>query len=231
MEKKKTFSAATKMGSPPVPQPLSAPSSRDNYLLQELKKVQNELALLKASIAVKDEKGRDLSSITNELWRKFYSRKFGPESVNLVVERMKKKKVSFRWHLLYQAKLKEQDEVQKKCVDRLRQLYKEADIQKQSRQTQLCTKVPPSAKRKTLQFGGGSNNQFNHIKGRLMKKSRIEFAASEAKMPKSNSQQMPSKVLLHRPGSLPFNTGKSASGSGNATVSKSTPTRMAGPRN
>ncbi|MCO5550958.1 hypothetical protein L7F22_004453 [Adiantum nelumboides] len=44
------------MGSPPVPQPLSTPSPWDNYLLQELNKIQNELALLKASIAAKDEK-------------------------------------------------------------------------------------------------------------------------------------------------------------------------------
>lgn len=53
---RKTFSAAVKMGSPLVPQPLSTPSHWESYLLQELKKVQNELALLKASIAVKDEK-------------------------------------------------------------------------------------------------------------------------------------------------------------------------------
>ncbi|KAI5074106.1 hypothetical protein GOP47_0010067 [Adiantum capillus-veneris] len=172
-------------------------------------------------------KGRDLSSITNELWRKFYSRKFGPESTNLVMERMKKKKVSFRWHLLYQAKLREQEEVQKKCVDRLKQLYKEADIQKQSRQTQLCTKVPPSTKRKNFQSGGGSSSQFNHIKGRLMKKSRIEFAASEAKMPRSNSQGLPSKVLSQRPGSQPFTTDKSGSRSGNATILKPTSARTA----
>lgn len=170
---------------------------------------------------------RNLSSITNELWCKFYARKFGHESVNLVVERMKKKKVSFRWHLLYQAKLREQEEVQKKCVDRLKQLYKEADIQKQSRQTQICTKVPPSTKRKSFQSGGGSSNQFNHIKGRLMKKSRIEFAASEAKVPRSNAQQLPSKVLPQRPRALPLPTQRSASRTDNASVSKPNPAGMA----
>ncbi|KAH7405424.1 hypothetical protein KP509_15G069800 [Ceratopteris richardii] len=155
--------------------------------------------------------GRDLSPVTNELWRQFYSRKFGPESMNLVLERMKKKRVSFKWHLLYQAKVREQEEVQKKCVDRLKQLYKEADMQKQSRQTQMCTKVPPSSKRKSIHSGAGSSSQFNHIKGRLMKKSRIEFAKSEAQMPKNNMRQLPAKFCAQRtvPSTIPIQ--KSAS--------------------
>lgn len=53
---KKTFSAAVKMGGPPVPQPLSKPSQWESYLLQELKKVQTELTLMKSAMAEKDEK-------------------------------------------------------------------------------------------------------------------------------------------------------------------------------
>lgn len=147
---------------------------------------------------------RDLTSITNDLWRKFYSRKFGPENVNIVLERMKKKKVHFRWHLLYQAKVKEQEEVQKKGVDRLKQLYKEAGDKKQSRQTQLCTKVPPTKKRRGFESGGGFTNECSHIKGRLMKKARIEFAASVSKMPKPISRPLPPKAALQRPKSIPF---------------------------
>lgn len=164
---------------------------------------------------------RDLTSITNELWRKFYSRKFGPENVNIVLERMKKKKVSFKWHLLYQAKLKEQEEVQKKGIDRLKQLYKEADNKKQSRQTQMCTKVPPSKKRRSFESGGGSTNQFNNIKGRLMKKARMEFAASEAKMPKPISRPLPPKFVSQKPTLTPSLVQKSTSKSDNASGHKS----------
>lgn len=53
---KLTFSAAVKMGGPPIPPPLSRPTQWENYLLQELKKVQNELTLMKADMATKDEK-------------------------------------------------------------------------------------------------------------------------------------------------------------------------------
>lgn len=170
---------------------------------------------------------RDLSSITNELWCKFYTRKFGPENVNLVLERMKKKKVSFKWHLLYQAKIREQEEVQKKCVDRLKQLYMKADIQKQSRQTQMCTKVPPSKKRR-FESGGGSTNQFSHIKGRLMKKARMEFAASnEARMSKTNHRPIPTKVISQKPTLLtPSRVQNPALKSDNATGHKLNTARM-----
>lgn len=168
---------------------------------------------------------RDLTSITDELWRKFYSRKFGPENVSIVLERMKKKKVSFKWHLLYQAKLKEQEEVQKKGIDRLKELYKEADNKKQSRQTQMCTKVPPSKKRRSFESGGGSTNQCSHIKGRLMKKARMEFAASEAKMPKPISRPLPPKFVSRKPTSTPY-VQKSTSKCDNASSHKSNTARM-----
>eukprot|EP00250_Pteridium_aquilinum_P027988 c3635_g1_i1 orf=395-1126(-) len=171
---------------------------------------------------------RDLTSITNELWRKFYSRKFGVENVNLVLERMKKKKVSFKWHLLYQAKLKEQEEVQKKCVDRLKQLYKEADIQKQSRQTQICTKVPPAKKRRSFESGGGSSNQLSHIKGRLMKKARMEFAASEAKLPKASTRPSPPQLVSPKPRLLTPHGQNPTLNSNNATGLKSNTARMMG---
>lgn len=55
MEKMK-FSSAVKKGGPPVPPPLSTPSTWENYLLQELRKIQHELTLIKADMATKDEK-------------------------------------------------------------------------------------------------------------------------------------------------------------------------------
>ena len=45
--------------------------------------------------------GRDLSPVTNKLWKKFFERQFGAESAELVVERMKKRRVEFKWRELY----------------------------------------------------------------------------------------------------------------------------------
>lgn len=45
---------------------------------------------------------RDLSAVTDKLWKKFYEKEFGVNSTNLVCERMKDKKVSFEWKLLYE---------------------------------------------------------------------------------------------------------------------------------
>lgn len=40
--------------------------------------------------------------MTDELWMKFYKKDFGEKNFNLVIERMKKKKVAFRWKQLYE---------------------------------------------------------------------------------------------------------------------------------
>jgi len=98
--------------------------------------------------------GRDLSPITDDLWQNFYARRFGEESADLVRKRMKLKKVSFKWSLLFQAKAKEQEEQQQKSVERslnrLKQLYAQADSEKQSRQIQICSTIPPGGKKKEI---------------------------------------------------------------------------------
>ena len=43
-----------------------------------------------------------MSEVTDKLWKKFYEKEFGVKSTNLVVERMKLKKVSFKWSKLYE---------------------------------------------------------------------------------------------------------------------------------
>ncbi|KAG6542679.1 hypothetical protein Mapa_015914 [Marchantia paleacea] len=142
-------------------------------------------------------KGRDLSPITNELWLRHYSRKFGDENVQTVMDRMKKTNKFFKWKALYQAKLREQDDVEKKCVERLRELYKESSEKKDSRKLQQIELMPPPTKKRNFgssggggssgRFGGGSSSRFGKAsdpapKGRLMKKARMEYAAShEAK--------------------------------------------------
>lgn len=125
--------------------------------------------------------GRDLSPVTDDLWQNFYARRFGEESADLVRKRMKQKKVSFKWSLLFQAKAKEQEEQQQKSVERslnrLKQLYAQADSEKQSRQIQICSTIPPVGKKRKFTYGGSSND-FSNVKGRLMKKAKMEFVAS-----------------------------------------------------
>jgi len=125
--------------------------------------------------------GRDLSPVTDDLWQNFYARRFGEESADLVRKRMKLKKVSFKWSLLFQAKAKEQEEQQQKSVERslnrLKQLYAQADSEKQSRQIQICSTIPPVGKKRKFTYGGSSSD-FSNVKGRLMKKAKMEFVAS-----------------------------------------------------
>ncbi|ERM94440.1 uncharacterized protein LOC18421929 [Amborella trichopoda] len=131
----------------------------------------------------KCSEGRDLSPVTDSLWKTFYEQHFGTESANIVIKRMKQKGRYFKWKLLYQAKLKERDEAQKKSVDRMKQLYAEESNRKQSRQIQLCSKVPPASKKRSFCGGSGSCNSLSNVKGNLMKKARMEYLNShEVKM-------------------------------------------------
>ncbi|KAK3184709.1 hypothetical protein Dsin_031995 [Dipteronia sinensis] len=95
-------------------------------------------------------KGRDLTPVTDKLWKKFYKKEFGEKSLNVVIERMKARKVAFRWKQLYEAKVEDLNEAEKKTSDRLKQLYQKEDAKKQSRQTRLCSKVPPSSNKRSF---------------------------------------------------------------------------------
>ncbi|MFQ6630477.1 hypothetical protein Gotur_009102 [Gossypium turneri] len=185
-------------------------------------------------------KGRDLSSVTDKLWKNFYELQFGRESMKIVIERMKLKKASFRWRQLYEAKLKDVQEAENKAIDRLKQLYKKEDARmflnefvaskillcvylcvptsntlcslvvriltlisiglgKQSRQVQLCTKVPPSSKRSFFAgnilcssnalicwfylskcyLGSGPGYNMSNVKSNIMKKAKIDLMKSQ----------------------------------------------------
>ncbi|XP_014522546.1 transcription elongation factor B polypeptide 3 [Vigna radiata var. radiata] len=126
----------------------------------------------------KSTKGRDLSPITDKLWKKFFEKQFGTNSTNEVVKRMKEKKVSFKWIQLYEAKGKEMAQVENEALDRIKQLYKKEDARKQSRQVRPCTKVPPSSKRR---FWGDNGPGYNvgNVKSNIMKKAKIEFMKSQ----------------------------------------------------
>ncbi|XP_044465755.1 uncharacterized protein LOC123195946 isoform X2 [Mangifera indica] len=119
--------------------------------------------------------GRDLSPVTDALWKQFYKKDFGEKSFNIVVERMKEKKVRFGWKQLYEAKTKDVSEAETKAVNRLKQLYQTADARKQSRQIQICTKVPPSSNKRS--FGSGYN--LSGVKSNLMKKAKLDLLKSQ----------------------------------------------------
>ncbi|CAK9172853.1 unnamed protein product [Ilex paraguariensis] len=121
---------------------------------------------------------RDLSPVTDKLWKRFYEIQFGAKSTNLVVERMKQKKVTFRWKQLYEAKSKNVEEIQQKSFDRIKQLYKKEDARKQSRQVRICTKVPPSSCKRSY-YGGGPGSSVCNTKSNLMKKAKLEFLNSK----------------------------------------------------
>lgn len=124
--------------------------------------------------------GRDLSSVTDSLWKRFYGQAFGPESVDVVIKRMKQKSVRFKWRLLYEAKCKEREEAQKKAGEQLKQRYAEEQKKKQSRQIRVVDKKPPASNRRV--FSGGSYGLSN-VKSNIMKKAKIEYLNShEAKV-------------------------------------------------
>ncbi|XP_009802919.1 uncharacterized protein LOC107762669 [Nicotiana tabacum] len=121
--------------------------------------------------------GRDLSQVTDRLWKRFYQIQFGEKSTNQVVERMKQKKVTFKWKLLYEAKSKEVEETQQRSFERIKELYQKEDAKRQSRQVRVCTKVPPSSNKRSF-WGSGPGSSFCNTKSTLMKKAKIEFVNS-----------------------------------------------------
>jgi elongin-A len=123
-------------------------------------------------------KGRDLSSVTDELWRKCYGRKWGNDQLEKA-QGMPQSKRKYPWRRLYQNKLREEAETQRKGVNRLRELYKEQNSQKESRQMKPVDLKPPESKRLKRTFTAGSSGSSKVVaKGRLMQKSRMDFAKS-----------------------------------------------------
>ncbi|XP_009416869.2 uncharacterized protein LOC103997396 [Musa acuminata AAA Group] len=126
--------------------------------------------------------GRDLSPVTDALWKRFYEQQFGVESANTVIKRMKQKKIVFKWRQLFEAKTKEREEAQNKMGEKLKQRYAETQAKKQSRQIQICSKIPPSAGKRSY-WGGSGPSGMSNVKGNLMKKAKLEYLNShEAKV-------------------------------------------------
>lgn len=167
--------------------------------------------------------GRDLSPVTDKLWKKFYKLQFGVDSTNTVVERMRQRKVTFKWRQLYEAKVKEREEATQKSLDRIKQRYQEEDARKQSRQVQLCSKVPPPSKKRSFYGGVAASNIYNTKSG-LLKKAKLEFINSrEVK----NIAAMKNKVV-HRNHSV-SSTRKPIVNSGFAASSSSSSSKVTKP--
>ncbi|RYR27470.1 hypothetical protein Ahy_B01g051501 isoform C [Arachis hypogaea] len=124
----------------------------------------------------KASEGADLSPVTDKLWKGFFEKQYGSNCSKEVMRRMREKKVSFKWKQLYEAKQKEIAEAEKEVSNRIRNLYKKEDAKKQSRQVQLCTKTPPSSKKRF--WGDGPGYNVSNLKSNIMKKSKIEFLKS-----------------------------------------------------
>ncbi|GAU42678.1 hypothetical protein TSUD_131060, partial [Trifolium subterraneum] len=140
----------------------------------------------------KATKGTDLSPVTDKLWRKFYEKRFGIDATNLAINRMSKSRVSFRWLQLFQAKVREVAQAVNEAADDLKRKYKKADAEKQSRQIKICTKAPPSSKRRFWGDNGPGYNVSN-VKSNIMKKSKIDREVKNIAAMNKNS--------IHRPAS------------------------------
>ncbi|MBA0829245.1 hypothetical protein Goarm_013863 [Gossypium armourianum] len=75
--------------------------------------------------------------------------------MKIVIERMKLKKVSFRWRQLYEAKLKDVQEAENKAIDRLKQLYEKEDAR------------------------SGPGYNMSNVKSNIMKKAKIDLMKSQ----------------------------------------------------
>lgn len=116
--------------------------------------------------------GRDLSPVTDDLWKRFYLRYFGEKNANTVINRMKQNKVVFKWRELYEAKEKELDEVINRTVKKIN-----AEIQHRNQwnlQFQSCSEDPLSEKKRGHGEGIGPSN----MKSNLMKKAKLEYRNS-----------------------------------------------------
>lgn len=169
----------------------------------------------------KSSEGRDLTPVTDKLWKKFYERQFGRENTNIVSERMQKKKVAFRWIQLYEAKMKDIEKNESEAADRIKQSYLKENARKQSRQIQICSKVPPASNKRS--FGAGYGSNVTNTKNKLLKKSKIEVLQSqEMKNIKAWRRNAVQKTC-----DIPSTKKPMFSGRDSASTSKSTTTHMA----
>lgn len=118
--------------------------------------------------------GRDLSPVTDKLWKSFYQRQFGEKNTNHV-EKMMRKGKTYLWKHLYEAKFEQEEEAKERSFERIKDLYKKQEAEKQNRQIKICTKIPPSKCKRSF-YGGGSN--VYNTKSTVMKKAKLDYLRS-----------------------------------------------------
>eukprot|EP00270_Netrium_digitus_P015431 TRINITY_DN5409_c0_g1_i2.p1 TRINITY_DN5409_c0_g1~~TRINITY_DN5409_c0_g1_i2.p1 ORF type:complete len:205 (-),score=33.70 TRINITY_DN5409_c0_g1_i2:93-707(-) len=138
--------------------------------------------------------GRDLTPITDSLWKGIYTRKYGVANVYRLIAKMKTVNMRCTWRELLRAKALAEEETQQRCVDRLKQLYQEADKKKQSRRVQVCEVLPPQGRKRKQD---GSSNWSNNYNGRInLHKARMQCASSNVARVK---EEIKSKPLNYSP--------------------------------
>ncbi|CAA7401892.1 unnamed protein product [Spirodela intermedia] len=175
----------------------------------------------------KSTEDRDLSAVTDDLWRIFYERAFGADSVSIVVKRMKQKNVNFKWSKLYEAKCREREEAGKKIAEQLKQRYAEEEKKKQSRQIRVVDKKPPTSNKRMFSGGNGPGYNVSGVKGNLMKKAKLEYLKShEARIHATMRKNASQKTTFPPPSAA--RAGSSSSGfSGRGSASSSSkPTKL-----
>lgn len=87
----------------------------------------------------KNTRGRDLSPVTDKLWRKFYIEEFGASMADQVVENMKTNtNAAFRWKELFEKKVEEVNKKENKAAERLKSRYQMEAARKESRRVVIC---------------------------------------------------------------------------------------------
>ncbi|XP_020882996.1 uncharacterized protein LOC110228938 isoform X2 [Arabidopsis lyrata subsp. lyrata] len=120
----------------------------------------------------------DLSPVTDTFWKGFYKKHYGEEDMNDLIEDLEWNKVNnFKWRNLYELKVIAVQQEEKKAVDRLKERYKDENERKQSRQTKVCSKAPPSKR----PFWGNSASGYNlgNVKSNIMKKAKLDLLKSQ----------------------------------------------------
>ncbi|CAI5486894.1 unnamed protein product [Closterium sp. Naga37s-1] len=157
-----------------------------------------------------ENKDRDFTPFTDDLWERCYERRYGMDGAQQVQDRMKQAKVLYTWRQLYHARQQADDRTQQKCVSRLKELYHRADEVKKQRRLQVLEKPRLSVTRRRM-FSSGPSSQAaawaNKAGSSMLKKARLGYANSVQarlvsdikKKPLNYSHNNPSFCLLSLP--------------------------------
>lgn len=152
-------------------------------------------------------KGRDLTSITDPLWRIHFARRFGERNAKMCEKQMPQGGPPHTWRSLYEEKVAEQEKLQEEGVERLRELYHQQNAVKASRKIQCIDKMAPEPTRKrakttpTLQNlprRGPKQPAVFESRGFADKRDTAPVVESRGSVTKTKIQDMTPRVEKHR---------------------------------